>query len=132
MLIDRYLEVFERLHGKPFPQDPIEQLDMAVRAVFQSWNTRRAIDYRNYEGIPHDIGTAVNVQAMAYGNFDDNSGTGVLFTRSPAIGQREMYGEFLINAQGEDVVAGIRTPQPIKSLKDKWPEIYEEILQLVE
>ncbi len=132
LLIERYLEVFERLHGKPFPQDPIEQLDLAVRAVFQSWNTRRAVDYRNYEGIPHDIGTAVNVQAMAYGNFDDNSGTGVLFTRSPAIGEREMYGEFLINAQGEDVVAGIRTPQPIIALKDKWPEIYDEILQLVE
>jgi pyruvate,orthophosphate dikinase len=131
-LIERYLEVFERLNGEPFPQDPYKQLDMAIRAVFRSWNTRRAIDYRNFEGIPHDIGTAVNVQIMAYGNFDDNSGTGVLFTRNPSNGKREMFGEFLVNAQGEDVVAGIRTPLQIRALKDKWPEIYDEILELVE
>ena len=100
---------------KPFPQDPTEQLRGARNAVFRSWNNPRAKEYRRIYDIPDSIGTAVNVQMMVFGNTGDRSGTGVGFTRNPATGAKEFYGEFLINAQGEDVVAGIRTPQPIRS-----------------
>ncbi|HEY4947644.1 MAG TPA: PEP/pyruvate-binding domain-containing protein, partial [Acidimicrobiales bacterium] len=107
-LVDAYLQIVERHTGKPFPQDPDEQLRGAVEAVFASWNGPRAIAYRVRERIAHDLGTAVNVQAMVFGNRDDNSGTGVGFTRDPATGEVGEYGDFLVNAQGEDVVAGIR------------------------
>ncbi|MCY3414578.1 MAG: pyruvate, phosphate dikinase [Candidatus Heimdallarchaeota archaeon] len=127
-LIGQYKKKFAELHGSPFPQDPYDQLDMAIKAVFKSWNNARAIAYRNFEGIPHDIGTAVNVQSMAFGNFDDTSGTGVLFTRDPSSGVKKVFGEFLVNAQGEDVVAGIRTPLPLDDMKKKWPEIHEELM----
>ena len=99
--------------GKPFPDEVREQLDGAVGAVFSSWNGKRAISYRNIEGIPHGWGTAVNVQAMVFGNMGDTSATGVAFTRNPATGEGKFYGEWLPNAQGEDVVAGIRTPNPL-------------------
>ena len=111
-----------------FPSDPDKQLLMAVEAVFKSWNNHRAITYRNLYDIPHDIGTAVNVQSMVFGNMGDTSGTGVAFTRNPSTGENKVFGEFLINAQGEDVVAGIRTPLSIDKLKDIMPEIYEEFI----
>lgn len=126
-IIDQFLELFEVKFGEPFPSDPYRQLELAIHAVFKSWNNKRAINYRRFEGIPDDIGTAVNVQAMAFGNLDDRSGTGVLFTRNPATGADEIYGEFLLQAQGEDVVAGIRTPSPIKELQRLMPEIYEQL-----
>ena len=104
--------------GESFPQNALTQLKMARDAVFRSWNTPRANHYRRMNDIPHDIGTAVNVQTMVFGNLGDTSATGVGFTRDPATGENKFYGEFLINAQGEDVVAGIRTPRPIIELKD--------------
>ncbi|MHA2171938.1 MAG: putative PEP-binding protein [Candidatus Kariarchaeaceae archaeon] len=128
-LITEFLKVFEKSYGSSFPEDPKDQLDMTIKAVFSSWNNRRAINYRNHEGIPHDIGTAVNVQIMVFGNFDENSGTGVLFSRNPASGEKEIYGEFLMRAQGEDVVAGTRTPQPIQALKDGQPENYDKLAE---
>ncbi len=106
-----YKEAVEREYGQPFPQDPKEQLWRAIAAVFDSWNTARAVTYRRLHGIPEHWGTAVNVQAMVFGNRGDSSATGVAFTRNPATGEKRLYGEFLVNAQGEDVVAGIRTPQ---------------------
>lgn len=126
-IISKYKVIFEEEAGMPFPQDPLVQLDLAIKAVFNSWNNKRAINYRNFEGIPHDIGTAVNIQEMVFGNYDDNSGTGVMFTRNPASGANEIYGEFLMNAQGEDVVAGIRTPIPISKLKEQNLEIYQQL-----
>jgi len=128
-IIDMYLHTFKFEYGDDFPTDPLKQLDMAIQAVFKSWNNRRAINYREHEGIPHDLGTAVTVQSMAFGNFGDDSGTGVMFTRNPTTGANEIFGEFLINAQGEDVVAGIRTPIPIPQLKDKMPDIYDELVE---
>lgn len=116
--------------GREFPSDPWSQLEMAVEAVFRSWNNDRAIVYRRQERIPDDIGTAVNVQAMVYGNMGDDSGTGVAFTRDPATGEKVLYGEFLVNAQGEDVVAGIRTPLPISKMADALPESYEEFMTI--
>ncbi len=113
-----------------FPQDVEEQLFMAVTAVFKSWNNPRAITYRRLNHIPHDLGTAVNVQMMVFGNFGESSATGVGFTRNPANGEKELYGEFLYNAQGEDVVAGIRTPSPIKNLEEKMPEAYSELEEI--
>ena len=113
--------------GKEIPQDPKEQLFMAVQAVFESWNNPRAITYRNIYNIPHDMGTAVVVQTMVFGNLGFDSGTGVLFTRNPSTGENVLYGEYLMNAQGEDVVAGIRTPKPIKEMKKEFPKIYNEI-----
>ena len=98
----------------------------AVRAVFRSWNNERAVLYRKLNDIPDNLGTAVNVQAMVFGNMGDDSCTGVAFTRNPASGKRELFGEFLINAQGEDVVAGIRTPQPISEMKENFPDVYSE------
>jgi pyruvate,orthophosphate dikinase len=127
-LVDAYQQIVERHTGKPFPQSPDDQLRGAVEAVFESWNGPRAIAYRNQERIAHDLGTAVNVQAMVFGNRDDASGTGVGFTRDPATGARGEYGDFLVNAQGEDVVAGIRNTEPLSALKDHFPAIHKELL----
>ncbi|MDD3531905.1 MAG: pyruvate, phosphate dikinase [Candidatus Shapirobacteria bacterium] len=126
-IIDHYLVIFQKETGQTFPQDPQKQLRAAIKAVFDSWNNKRAIDYRNFNKIPHDLGTAVNVQTMVFGNMGDSSGTGVAFTRNPATGEKKLYGEFLVNAQGEDVVAGIRTPRPIKELEGVWPKIFGQI-----
>ena len=112
--------------GKPFPDDPWGQLNMAIEAVFNSWNSERAITYRRHEGIPDSLGTAVNVQAMVFGNMGEDSATGVAFTRNPSTGEKKLYGEFLTNAQGEDVVAGIRTPRPIADLGSVMPETFAE------
>ena len=119
-IIPQYKEIFKRELGRDFPQDAKEQLMGAILAVFRSWNNERAIIYRNLNGIPHDLGTAVNVQQMVFGNMGNDSGTGVLFTRNAANGDNHIYGEYLINAQGEDVVAGIRTPQKIEGLINKY------------
>ncbi|MEX0780756.1 MAG: pyruvate, phosphate dikinase [Balneolales bacterium] len=126
-LVDRYKAVYRRKTGFMFPEDPYEQLIYAVNAVFKSWNGARAVKYRNINKIRDLLGTAVNVQAMVYGNMNDSSATGVCFTRNPADGSRALYGEFLINAQGEDVVAGTRTPLPIKQMKEIFPEIYNQL-----
>src|ERR1700736_413908 len=127
-LVETYKAVVERHTGSPFPQDPQEQLRGAIEAVFRSWNGARAVAYRVRERIPHELGTAVNVQAMVFGNRDDNSGTGVGFTRDPATGAQGSYGDFLVNAQGEDVVAGIRNTLPLAALQDRFPKIYKELL----
>ncbi|MCC6349355.1 MAG: pyruvate, phosphate dikinase [Candidatus Eisenbacteria bacterium] len=116
--------------GRDFPQDPLEQLALARDAVFRSWNNDRAIYYRRQNGIPDDIGTAVNVQAMVFGNMGETSGTGVGFTRNPSTGERQFYGEYLTNAQGEDVVAGVRTPHPIADLEKEMPEVYQQLRQI--
>jgi len=129
-LVDEYKQIINESAGKSFPQNPREQLQMSVDAVFGSWNNKRAITYRNLHDIPHSIGTAVNVQAMVFGNMGENSGTGVAFTRNPSTGENLEYGEYLINAQGEDVVAGIRTPQPITKLKEEMPEIYDQLMDI--
>jgi pyruvate,orthophosphate dikinase len=126
-VIVEYKKLVQKKTGKPFPQDPREQLALARDAVFHSWNNDRAIYYRRMNSIPDDIGTAVNVQAMVFGNLGDTSGTGVGFTRNPSTGEKEFYGEFLMNAQGEDVVAGIRTPVPINGLLDLMPEVYNQL-----
>ena len=128
-LVSEYKRIFKEGYGEDFPQDVEVQLDMAIKAVFKSWNNKRAIAYREYEGIPHDIGTAVNVQSMVFGNYDENSGTGVLFTRNPSTGEDELFGEYLENAQGEDVVAGIRTPLPIRTLKEKRRDLYDQLYE---
>jgi pyruvate,orthophosphate dikinase len=124
----RYKDVVARHTGAAFPQDPTEQLRGAVEAVFKSWNGPRAFSYRNRERISHDLGTAVNVQAMVFGNRDENSGTGVGFTRNPSTGENLPYGDFLINAQGEDVVAGIRNTEPLDALRVAFPKIHKELL----
>jgi pyruvate,orthophosphate dikinase len=129
-LVDAYQQIVERHTGKPFPQDPDEQLRGAIEAVFASWNGPRAYAYRVRERIAHDLGTAVNVQAMVFGNRDDTSGTGVGFTRDPATGAKGEYGDFLVNAQGEDVVAGIRNTEPLSALKDEFPKIHKELLAI--
>ncbi|HEX3702948.1 MAG TPA: pyruvate, phosphate dikinase, partial [Vicinamibacterales bacterium] len=126
-VVQRYQDVVKKKSGKAFPQDPREQLKMARNAVFRSWMNTRAIEYRRIYDIPDHIGTAVNVQMMVFGNTGDRSATGVGFTRSPATGAKEFYGEFLINAQGEDVVAGIRTPQPIRELEQVMPKAYKQL-----
>ena len=123
-LIQQYKELYQE-HYQNFPQSPKEQLYAAIKAVFKSWNNPRAKVYRELNHIPHDLGTAVNVQSMVFGNSDQKSGTGVVFTRNPATGEHHLFGEFLLNAQGEDVVAGIRTPEPIDSLKRILPQAYE-------
>ncbi len=130
-IIPQYKEIFKTNMGYDFPQNAKEQLMGAVLAVFRSWNNDRAIIYRNLNGIAHDLGTAVNVQAMVFGNMGENSGTGVLFTRNAANGDNHIYGEYLINAQGEDVVAGIRTPQKIAKLEEDMPAIYEQLVTIV-
>jgi len=129
-LVARFKAVIEQKAGKPFPQDPTEQLWGAIEAVFRSWNNPRAIKYRQINDIKGLLGTAVNVQAMVFGNMGDGCGTGVAFTRDPATGENEFYGEYLMNAQGEDVVAGIRTPQPISTLNDEMPAIYAELIDI--
>ena len=130
-LVNRFKKVYsEHMNGEEFPQDPKEQLMGAVRAVFRSWDNPRAIVYRRMNDIPGDWGTAVNVQAMVFGNMGDTSGTGVAFTRNPSTGEKGIYGEYLINAQGEDVVAGVRTPQPITKLAEDLPECYDEFLKI--
>jgi pyruvate, orthophosphate dikinase len=125
-IIEDYQQLVWDKTGKPFPEEPLKQLFMAIEAVFRSWNNDRAIVYRNLNKIPHDLGTAVNIQTMVFGNRGDTSGTGVAFTRNPSTGENVLYGEYLTNAQGEDVVAGIRTPQPIAKLADEMPEIYKQ------
>jgi pyruvate,orthophosphate dikinase len=129
-LCDRYKEVVKADTGKPFPQDPMKQLRGAVEAVFRSWNGARAIAYRVRERISHDLGTAVNVQTMVFGNRDDNSGTGVGFTRNAATGENKPYGDFLVNAQGEDVVAGIRNTEDLDALGKHFPTIHDELLDI--
>src|SRR4249920_1951127 len=129
-VVERYKGVVERRTGKAFPQDPHAQLTMARDAVFRSWMNARAIEYRRIYDIPDHIGTAVNVQMMVFGNTGDRSGTGVGFTRNPATGAKEFYGEFLINAQGEDVVSGVRTPQPIRELEQVMPKAYAQLRQI--
>jgi len=126
-VVNRYKRVNRQKTGRDFPQDPFEQLRGARDAVFRSWNNPRAIDYRRIYDIPDDIGTAVNVQMMVFGNMGDRSATGVGFTRNPATGAKEFFGEFLVNAQGEDVVAGIRTPRPITELEQVMPKAYTEL-----
>ena len=123
-------QVYKQQLGEDFPTDPATQLFAAIRAVFSSWDNDRAIAYRELNGIPHNLGTAVNVQTMVFGNLGDDSGTGVAFTRDPATGAKEIYGEYLVNAQGEDVVAGIRTPVPISALEERMPEIYAEFVDI--
>ena len=130
-LVAKFKEVYKNaMNGEEFPQDPKEQLMGAVKAVFRSWDNPRAIVYRRMNDIPGDWGTAVNVQAMVFGNMGDTSGTGVAFTRNPSTGAKGIYGEYLINAQGEDVVAGVRTPQPISKLAEDLPECYEEFMAI--
>ncbi|MEK6590904.1 MAG: pyruvate, phosphate dikinase [Nitrospinota bacterium] len=129
-LVEKYKLLVKKETGMDFPEDPKEQLKMAINAVFESWNNKRAIDYRMIYGIPDDWGTAVNIQAMVFGNMGDTSGTGVAFTRNPATGEKKFYGEFLLNAQGEDVVAGIRTPQPIEELREKLPDAYKSLVEI--
>src|SRR3990172_1113163 len=125
-----FKQLVEQEYGAPFPQDPYEQLKMAAEAVFKSWNGKRAVDYRNAAGISHTLGTAVNVQTMVFGNMGDTSGTGVAFTRDPATGERKLYGDYLTNAQGEDVVAGIRNTRPIAELENEFPESYAEFIAI--
>ena len=126
----KFKDIYKELSGVEFPQDAKVQLIEAVTAVFRSWNNERAIIYRRMNDIPSSWGTAVNVQEMVYGNKGDDCGTGVAFTRNPATGENKLYGEYLINAQGEDVVAGVRTPQPIDTLKEKMPEVYDEFVKI--
>ncbi len=131
-VVSAYLAIYQENKGEPFPQDPKIQLFEAIKAVFRSWNNARAILYRRMNDIPGSWGTAVNVQEMVYGNMGETSGTGVAFTRNPATGEKKLYGEFLMNAQGEDVVAGIRTPQTIDQLKEVMPDVYTQFAQTAE
>jgi pyruvate,orthophosphate dikinase len=126
-LVRRFKELIRTETGREFPDDPVRQLWGAIAAVFESWNTRRAIDYRKLHDIPDSMGTAVNVVAMVFGNLGEDSGTGVTFSRDPSTGERSLYGEFLLNAQGEDVVSGSRTPLPIAALRDQMPHAYQEL-----
>jgi len=128
----KFKNVYKELSGTDFPQDPKEQLIEAVTAVFRSWNNERAIIYRRMNDIPSSWGTAVNVQEMVYGNKGDDCGTGVAFTRNPSTGEKKLYGEYLINAQGEDVVAGVRTPQDISTLREIMPSVYDEFVRTTE
>jgi pyruvate, orthophosphate dikinase len=128
-LVERFKTAYREHAGSAFPQDPRVQLERAVRAVFDSWDTPRAQVYRRANGIPDDLGTAVNVVQMVFGNAGPESGTGVAFTRDPSTGEQGIWGEFLTNAQGEDVVAGIRTPQPLVEMRDRLPEAYEELVE---
>ena len=132
VIIEGYKELVKAEMGRDFPQEPKDQLMEAVMAVFRSWNNERAILYRKLNEIPDSIGTAVNVQSMVFGNMGDTSGTGVAFTRNAATGENALFGEFLVNAQGEDVVAGIRTPQPIKEMADAFPEVYAEFTRIAD
>ncbi len=129
-LVETYKGIIKETTGKEFPQDPEKQLELSINAVFESWNTDRAVAYRRINHLRNDAGTGVNVQVMVFGNFGDDCGTGVGFTRNPSTGEKEHYGEYLINAQGEDVVAGIRTPQPIDTLNQVMPKAYEELVKI--
>ena len=126
-LVKKFKDLVQQMTGQSFPADPHEQLWGAIDAVFKSWNTARAITYRELHDIPASWGTAVNVQSMVFGNLGDDSATGVAFTRDPSTGEKKFYGEFLVNAQGEDVVSGIRTPQTISILKEIMPEPYADL-----
>ena len=129
-LVGEFKAIYKKAMGTDFPQDPKVQLLEAIKAVFRSWDNPRAIYYRRMNDIPGNWGTAVNVQAMVFGNMGDDSGTGVAFTRDPSTGEKKLYGEFLMNAQGEDVVAGIRTPQPISALQNTMPEVYNQFVNI--
>jgi pyruvate,orthophosphate dikinase len=129
-IVHEFREVVKKHKGFDFPQDPMKQLELATKAVFESWNGKRAVDYRNHEGIPHDLGTAVNIVTMVFGNMGDDSGTGVAFTRNPSTGDKKMMGDYLLNAQGEDVVAGIRNTDPIENLKNHMPEAYHQFMDI--
>lgn len=131
-LIHQYKKVFSTHGGRAFPQDVYEQLELAINAVFRSWNNSRAIVYRKAHRIPDNLGTAVNIQAMVFGNLGDDCGTGVVFTRNPSTGEKGLFGEYLINAQGEDVVAGIRTPLPVSELERSQPETFRQLLATCE
>ncbi len=131
-LVQGYKKIYLDEMGEEFPQDPKEQLKLSIEAVFASWNNPRAIVYRKLNDIPDELGTAVNIQSMVFGNMGKTSGTGVAFTRNPSNGENQLYGEYLIDAQGEDVVAGIRTPEEISHLKDQMPQVYEEFLKSTE
>ncbi|MEO8200953.1 MAG: pyruvate, phosphate dikinase [Gemmatimonadota bacterium] len=126
-LVKDYKALIQQETGKDFPDDPLDQLWGAIAAVFESWNTRRAIDYRKMHDIPDTLGTAVNIVTMVFGNMGEDSGTGVAFTRDPSTGEKTLYGEYLLNAQGEDVVSGMRTPEPISSLKEVMPQAYHDL-----
>ncbi|MBX9685381.1 MAG: pyruvate, phosphate dikinase, partial [Candidatus Obscuribacterales bacterium] len=130
-VVARFKSLVKAYKGQEFPQDPYKQLEMATRAVFNSWFGKRAIDYRNATGISHELGTAVNIVTMVFGNMGNSSATGVAFTRNPVDGSKELYGDYLINAQGEDVVAGIRNTLPIKQLKEDMPELFQQFLDIV-
>ena len=130
LLTVEFQKVYRKEMGADFPQDPFEQIRSATEAVFGSWNGKRAIDYRRATNIPDDLGTAVNIVAMVFGNMGDDSGTGVAFTRNPATGERKMYGDYLLNAQGEDVVAGIRNTLKIENLANDMPEAYATFLEI--
>ena len=130
-IVEEYKAIYKKEVGEDFPQEPKKQLMLAVEAVFRSWNNPRAIIYRRLNDIPNDLGTAVNIQSMVFGNMGDTSGTGVAFTRDPGTGENKLLGEYLINAQGEDVVAGIRTPEPIATLEEVMPEIYKQFIDTV-
>jgi pyruvate, orthophosphate dikinase len=129
-LVVEFKQIAERQSGEPFPTDVNSQLQKAIEAVFSSWNNKRAIDYRNFNKIAHNLGTAVNVQSMVFGNMGNDSGTGVAFTRNPSTGEKQLYGEYLLNAQGEDVVAGIRTPSKIARLQEDLPHVYEQFKEI--
>ncbi len=129
-MVEAFKAVIRAEKGFDFPQDPYKQLELATEAVFKSWNGKRAIDYRNATGISHTLGTAVNIQTMAFGNMGDDSATGVAFTRNPSTGDKKMMGEYLFNAQGEDVVAGIRNAMPIETLKERMPKAYAEFMRI--
>ncbi len=129
-LVVEFKQIAERQSGEPFPTDVYQQLQKAIEAVFSSWNNKRAIDYRNFNKISHSLGTAVNVQSMVFGNMGEDSGTGVAFTRDPGTGEKQLYGEYLLNAQGEDVVAGIRTPSKISRLQDDLPHVYQQFQEI--
>lgn len=130
-LTGEFKKVYAEHIGSDFPQDPYKQLELAIQAVFKSWNGKRAVDYRNAANIPHDLGTAVNVQTMVFGNMGENSGTGVAFTRNPSTGERKLFGDYLMNAQGEDVVAGIRTPIAISNLAAENKAVFDQFNDIV-
>ena len=130
VICEHFKEVYIDEVYKPFPQTPIDQLTEAIEAVFKSWDNDRARIYRELNEIPHDIGTAVNIQEMVFGNSGENSGTGVAFTRNPVTGESKLFGEYLLNAQGEDVVAGIRTPKDIESLREQMPQVHQQFVDV--
>jgi pyruvate,orthophosphate dikinase len=131
-IVVEFKQIAEKQSGRPFPTDVYQQLRQAIEAVFSSWNNKRAIDYRNFNKIPHSLGTAVNVQTMVFGNMGTDSGTGVAFTRNPSTGEKLLYGEYLLNAQGEDVVAGIRTPSKISRLQEDLPAVYQQFQEIAQ